>query len=317
MKSKFVQTFAAAVFSASLGLAQPHCVSPMGVDIKSGAQAKPVAMQPTAAPTAVIRLLVRGDDLGSCHVANVAAIAAHHAGILRSVEVMVPGPWFLEAADLLAENPDLDVGVHLTLTSEWDHLKWRPLTHAPSLVDADGYFFSNVDERGKPGSGLLGAPRPGEIENELRAQIEMARRHIKRISHLSTHMFAPDAAPELNAILSKLAHEYKLSLELDGLMIIPSLGEWPKATGEQKENAMIDHLEHIGPGVWFFLAHPGDNDPEMLAMYAKPWYPNVAFDREGDCRVLLSPRVREVIARRGIELVSYADVLRERGRTLP
>lgn len=271
--------------------------------------AEPAAANPSSNE---IRLLVRGDDLGSCHAVNTAAIAAYRDGILRSVEVMVPGPWFLEAAALLAENPGLDVGVHLTLTSEWDHLKWRPLTAAPSVTDADGYFYPNVGERGKPGSGLFGAPRFDEIERELRAQIEMARRHIKNVTHLTTHMFGPDSSPELFTVMEKLAREYGLPLELPGLEFIPSLGEWPKTTGEQKEAAMAAHLEHIGPGVWFFLAHPGTEDPEMRAMFVTPWYPCVASDRTGDVRVLTSARVREVIARRGIRLVSYAEILRER-----
>jgi predicted glycoside hydrolase/deacetylase ChbG (UPF0249 family) len=259
-----------------------------------------------------IRLLIRADDMGSCHAANTACVKTYREGIMRSVEVIVPGPWFLEAAALLAENPGLDVGVHLTLTSEWDLLKWRPLTAAPSLVDADGYFYPNVGEAGKPGSGLFGAPRWQEIERELRAQIETARRHIKNVTHLSTHMFGPSAAPELKTIIDKLAQDYGLPLELDEVQWLGSLGEWPKTTFAQKEDAMAAHLEHLTPGRWFFLDHPGSMDPEMQAMYVTPWYPNVAADRDGVTRLFTSPRIREIVARRGIKLVSYGDVLRER-----
>ena len=104
-------------------------------------------LQP-AAPTE-IRLIVKGDDMGAAHGINVGTIKAYKEGILRTTNVIVAGPWFLEAAKLLRENPGLDVGVHLALTSEWDNVKWRPLTHAPSIVDADGYFFPAV------------VPRPG------------------------------------------------------------------------------------------------------------------------------------------------------------
>jgi hypothetical protein len=88
-----------------------------------------------------IYLLVRGDDIGSSHTANVACIESYRNGIVRSVELMVPGPWFPEAVRLLNENPGLDVGVHLVMTSEWNDIKWCPLTCCPSLVDIDGYFF--------------------------------------------------------------------------------------------------------------------------------------------------------------------------------
>ena len=88
-----------------------------------------------------IRLIVRGDDMGFCHAANAGCIEAYQNGILTCVELMPPCAHFDEAVEMCLENPDLDVGVHLTLTSEWDQIKWGPLTDAPSLTDANGHFF--------------------------------------------------------------------------------------------------------------------------------------------------------------------------------
>src|SRR5437763_12588465 len=85
-----------------------------------------------------VRIVVRGDDMGVAQAINEACVKAYREGIVRSVEVIVPGAWFLDAARLLKENPELDVGVHLCMTSEWDYCKWRPLTHGASLVDGDG-----------------------------------------------------------------------------------------------------------------------------------------------------------------------------------
>ena len=100
-----------------------------------------------AGDNAGIRLIVRGDDIGSSHAANEACIRCYRDGIVRSVEVMVCAPWFNEAAKLLRDNPRLDVGVHLTLTSEWENCKWGPLTEAPSLVDAQGHFYPMTRQR--------------------------------------------------------------------------------------------------------------------------------------------------------------------------
>ena len=86
-------------------------------------------------------LVVRIDDMGCSHSANVASIDTYRNGIAGSVEVMPVCAWFPEAVKMLRENPGLDVGVHLTLTSEWENVKWRPLTSCPSLVDENGYFF--------------------------------------------------------------------------------------------------------------------------------------------------------------------------------
>ena len=94
-------------------------------------------------------LVIRIDDMASSHSANLASIDAYANGIARSVEVMPNCAWFPEAVKMLRENPGLDVGVHLTITSEWENVKWRPLTKCTTLVDKDGYFYDSYLD--KPG----------------------------------------------------------------------------------------------------------------------------------------------------------------------
>src|SRR5437899_2642480 len=72
---------------------------------------------------APIRLIVRGDDMGFSHSGNEALIKCFREGIETSIEIIAPSPWFPEAVRLLAGNPNVDVGVHLALTSEWDNVK--------------------------------------------------------------------------------------------------------------------------------------------------------------------------------------------------
>jgi predicted glycoside hydrolase/deacetylase ChbG (UPF0249 family) len=79
--------------------------------------------------------------MGYSHSGNDALIQSYRNGIETSIEVIVPSPWFPEAVKLLKENPNIDVGLHFAITSEWDNVKWRPLTDCPSLKNADGYFF--------------------------------------------------------------------------------------------------------------------------------------------------------------------------------
>ena len=92
-------------------------------------------------PLAPPRLIVRGDDMGYSHSGNEAIMASSVRGVQSSIEISAPSPWFPEAARMLEALPAVDVGVHLALTSEWDNVKWRPLTAAPSLRDADGVVF--------------------------------------------------------------------------------------------------------------------------------------------------------------------------------
>ena len=100
-----------------------------------------------AAQDEQIRLVVKGDDMGAGHGVNVATIDAYRRGILTTTNVIVPGASFPEAVRLINENPTLDVGIHLALTSEWTNVKWRPLTNVPGLVDPDGYFPPAVHPR--------------------------------------------------------------------------------------------------------------------------------------------------------------------------
>ena len=163
-----------------------------------------------AAPNRSIRLIARGDDIGSSHAANVACIRSYKKGIMTSVEVMVPCGWFSEAVKMLNENPGLDVGVHVVLTSEWENIKWRPLTKATGLTDADGYFYPTIWKRkdAPAGTALREANwKIEEIEEEMRAQIELAVRKIPHVSHLTCNMGCSSWDPKVKELWAKLARE--------------------------------------------------------------------------------------------------------------
>ena len=261
-------------------------------------------------PAGEIRLLVRADDMGVARAVNEAAIQSCRDGVARSVEVIVPGPWFLDAVRLLKENPTIDVGVHLTLTSEWERLKWRPLTHAPSLVDADGCFYPMTSQRKDwpPNTGFLDArPKPDEVERELRAQIDLALKHLGRqVTHVSAHMGAATATKELRDITERLAKEYNLAIETRALARTP---QWSGShlSPEDKEDRLLKLLEKLGPGQWLIVEHPALDTDEMRAI-AHKGYENVAADRAGVLHAFTSERVKKLIADRNIRLISYADV---------
>jgi chitin disaccharide deacetylase len=268
----------------------------------------PCTSPPIAA--AEIRLIVRGDDIGMTHAANLACIQSYREGIVRSVELMVPCPWFPEAVRLLKENPGLDVGIHLVLTSEWDNLKWRPLTSVPSLVDADGFFFPMVwpNPNFPPNQSLRESSwQLAEVEAELRAQIETALRHLPRISHLSAHMGFTGLDPSLSALVDKLAQEYNLDQEgaSAGLKRFPG---WGKArTAADRITRFIESLETLGPGTYLFIEHPGLDVPEMRAIGHKG-YEDVAADRAAVTAVFTSPKVMAAVEHKGIQLISYQDL---------
>ena len=142
---------------------------------------------PVFAQNAPARLIVRGDDMGYSHAGNEAIVKCFKEGIESSVEILAPSPWFPEAVQLLAENPKIDVGVHLALSSEWDNIKWRPVSDSPSLRDPDGYFYPMIfPNKNYPGQSLVENKwRVEDVEKEFRAQIELVRKKVPRVSHLS------------------------------------------------------------------------------------------------------------------------------------
>ncbi|MFN0017081.1 MAG: ChbG/HpnK family deacetylase [Pirellulaceae bacterium] len=264
-------------------------------------------------------LLVRGDDMGAARSINAACVEACQKGICRSVEVLVPGPWFMDAVKLLKDAPEIDVGVHLCLTSEWDRVKWRPLTNAPSLVDSNGYFhprtFASKDAP-LGSTGFLNArPKLEEVERELRAQINLLLKHIPRATHLSAHMGAATATQELIAITQNLAKEFKLRMEFDGfksngtLENIRGVGT-SKQSAEEKEAALLAliHKSKTEGNLWLLVTHPAYDDAETRAM-GHPGYENVASDRDGITKMLTSPRVLEA-TKSFISIISYADLNR-------
>ena len=159
------------------------------------------------------QVVIHADDLGASHGANAAFAELSGLGVCTSGSVMVPCPWFAEVVALSKADPSLDIGVHLTLTSEMAHYKWRPLTAPPAsagLTDDRGYFFADV-------ATLRARAKPDAVEAELRAQIDMALRSGLDVTHLDDHAGGV-LAPEFRDIYLRLGIDYELPI-----LVTPSL----------------------------------------------------------------------------------------------
>jgi predicted glycoside hydrolase/deacetylase ChbG (UPF0249 family) len=259
-----------------------------------------------------IRLIVRGDDMGFSHAGNEALIKCYEEGIERSIEVIVPSPWFPEAVKLLAEHPDVDVGIHITFTSEWDNIKYRPVSDCPSLKDSSGYFYPMIwPNKNYPGQALLQNKwNIADIEKEMRAQIELAKRKIPRVSHLSAHMGSYDMDKEVTALTKKLAAEYNLDIDPKDYNVKHISYDGPSKTSAEKINSLLKQLESLQPGeTYLFVDHPCLNTPEARAIH-HIGYENVAEDRQGVVDSWTDKRVKDLIKKRNIKLISYADLKR-------
>lgn len=187
-------------------------------------------------------LIIHADDLGMAHSVNRASFEALERGWITSASVMVPTPWFPEVARFARTHPEADLGIHLTLNSEWTDYRWGPLTpraNVPSLVDEQGYF-PLVEEP------VVAKARPEEIEKELRAQIDRARAAGISISHLDSHM----------AVLFRTEPLFDVYRRISASSGIPMLLERQGARGGNESawatssrDALVDRVLSIGPGV--------------------------------------------------------------------
>ena len=213
-------------------------------------------------------LVLHVDDVGMCHGANQAFLELARAGQVTTGSVMVPCPWFREIADAVAAagtETRIDLGVHLTLTSEWPHYRWAPLsTRAKSsgLVDDQGYFPRNCLEL-----------RPRVVaeaaEIEFRAQIDHALAAGIDVTHLDTHMGAA-LVPELVDTYVRLGREYRLPIllprDLDSYTSVLRMGETPAALYQR----ILDELSRAGlPLFDRFLMTPGVPSADVEATYRK------------------------------------------------
>ncbi|MGI9646509.1 MAG: ChbG/HpnK family deacetylase [Ilumatobacteraceae bacterium] len=130
------------------------------------------------------RVVVHADDVGMCHGANRAFVELSHRGAITAGSVMVPCPWFAEVAAAAAEDPQLDLGVHLTLNSEHAGYRWGPVSRPPvsaGLTDGAGYLWPTVAE-------LRRHAHPDAVEEEWRAQVDRALAAGIDVTHLDAHM---------------------------------------------------------------------------------------------------------------------------------
>ncbi len=257
------------------------------------------------------RLIVRGDDMGFSNSGNLAAIKTYKEGIVRSVEVLVPSPWFPEAVQLLKENPGLDVGIHLTLTSEWDNIKWRPLSDCPSLKDPDGYFYPMIrPNKNYPNRSVLQNKWSLEdVEKEFRTQIELAIRKVPRISHVSGHMGCTNMNEEVAKLTQRLAKEYNINIDpsAEGVKSVSYKGAGK--TSAEKKQAFIAMLHTLEAGnTYLFVDHPAFDTPEMRAIH-HIGYEDVAADRQGVVDIWTDAEIIALINKLNIQLISYKDLL--------
>ncbi len=249
-------------------------------------------------------LIINCDDLGSTRAANASIYHALRRGTATSATLMVPCPWARDAARM---HMGEDVGVHLTLTSEWDVYRWGPITRSPSLLDGDGGFPRTIAD-------VWDHADLDEVLKECRAQIERAILWGFDVTHLDSHMGTLQLRPEFFNVYLELAVEFSLPLRMAGASAQRLIGFPYRKLAAAEGVVFTDHfvncpvgarktiektLFDLRPGVTEVFLHPTvDSDESRQA--------NPDADRRIDDDALLrDPLFEQLLARSGARLISF------------
>lgn len=285
--------------------------------MNSSAQTKTIAER-LGYPADSKLLIIHADDLAVAHSQDVASFDALDKGAVTSASIMVPCPWLTEVAEYAKAHPDADLGLHLTLTSEWKTYRWGPVAskdQVPSLFDADGYFWPEV-------APALQHIKADDAERELRAQIERAIALGIHPTHIDSHMGVLFNRPDLFGVYLKLAHEYKLPfLGMLGPTVPPAIRSqmsdkdvlldavvmaYPNVAAADWKNFYLTTIKNLKPGLTEMIVHLAHDDAEMQAIsvghpdYGAAW-------RQRDYDVITSPDFKNALEENHIILVHWKD----------
>jgi len=272
-------------------------------------------------------LITHIDDIGFCHAANAASFECLDLGAAVCGSILVNAPWFLEAAAICRDHPRYDVGVHLTLTSEYESYRWPAISSRESdtgLMDEQGYLWRTAREAVK------NIPLQA-AEIEMRRQIETALQAGIEVTHIDTHMGSVVHPKFLGSYL-KLASEFELPAFLPNVTrerlmqisdpefvdtyaqiidqvntaSVPTLDEILIDTLHHEDSKIEyykDLISHVKPGLTHLLFHPTKMGEELAAIT-----PESCAWRNADYLCFTDPNLKQFIDDSEVTLIGYRDL---------
>ena len=272
-------------------------------------------------PSDAKMLIIHADDLGVTHSENLASIKGLEESPVNSASIMVPCPWFSEIADYAQKNKTIDLGLHLTLNSEWKNYKWGPVTSKDSvagLVNQKGYFYALVDSVGRYAS-------QEEVALELRNQVKKAYQFGIDVTHLDAHMGAAMSTQEFLEAYIKVGQEFSLPVLLDNRL--PAMENERIQKLLTPRDVIVDHTYSVGPieyekgmaqyytnvfknlepGLNCLLIHLAYDDAEMQGVTIDHPDWGAAW-RQADFDFFMSPECAQLLKEENIVLVTWREI---------
>lgn len=248
-------------------------------------------------------VIIHADDVGMCHATLPAYADLSTKGLVSSAAVMVPCAWFPSVAAYCREHPEADMGVHLTLTCEWDVYRWGPISTgdpASGLIDSEGYFYRTTPDAQNHAD-------PVAAQVEMNAQIDRAVAAGIQATHIDTHMGTvahPKLAPAYIAaavsrrVIAFAPRSSELTGGINGMPLVDHYTMMP-LDGDKPLELAKEKLAAVQPGITHFIIHPAVDTPELRAI-APDWRARVA-----DYELFMSADLRQFIADQNIHIIGY------------
>src|SRR5882724_1326841 len=273
-------------------------------------------------------LIVHADDLGAAHSINSASIKGLESGLVSSASIMVPCPWLPEIAAYARAHPEADLGLHLTLTSEWSLYRWGPVLgkeRVPSLLDSNGYLYSLENE-------AAAHMDPREAEAEIRAQIARARALGIQPTHLDSHMGTLYQSKALFETLLRVARENKLPFRVsqewftrapfmptllgpDDVVLDRTISIEPTVAPEDWSKFYANEIKNLRPGVTDMIVHLAFADEEMKGVTFG--HPNWGAEwRQRDFDFVTSDAFRKLLKENNVKLITWRELGKLIGKTV-
>jgi predicted glycoside hydrolase/deacetylase ChbG (UPF0249 family) len=271
-------------------------------------------------------LIVHADDLGMAHSVNAATIKAFESGMVNSGSIMIPCPWLPEIAAYARSHPEADLGLHLTLTSEWTSYRWGPVLpkdRVSSLLDSSGYFYLTERE-------AASRAKATEVESEIRAQIDRARAFGIKPTHLDSHMGTLYQNKTLFEVLLRVARENHLPILLpkdllastndlssiltqNDIAIDRVITIGPNVPADGWSKFYSDAIKSMQPGVTELIIHIAYDDEEMRGATADHPDWGAAW-RQRDSQFFTSDTFRRLLQENQVKLVTWREIGRAQSR---
>ena len=266
-------------------------------------------------------VIIHNDDLGVSHSENAASIAAMQKGGVSSASIMVPCPWFPEIAAFAQSNPSADLGLHLTLTSEWKYYKWGPVTakeKVPGLVNKNGFLYSSVDSVYQNASAA-------EVETEIRNQVIRAKQFGIDPTHLDAHMGTALQRFDYFKAYLKIGHEFKIPVFIPRLLEVPLKVKFDTIISDKDvlvdnilsasppdfkngfANFYTNGIKNLKPGLTYLIIHTAYDDEEMRAVTIDRPDWGAAW-RQQDFNFFSSPECKKVIKENNIYVITWKEI---------